>query len=231
MTVLGIETATRVCGAALAVEGKTVAHMQEEGRNIHAGRLMEQVEEVMRASGVSARGLDGIAVSIGPGSFTGLRIGLSVAKGLAFARGTPLLGVPTLSALAERIVREGSPADGGLLLAALEARRGEVYCQLFTVIEGGARPVSEVRDRTLGEVAELIAGRDCLVTGEGAEIVAALSAGGGGPRLRLAEAHLSRSSAAVVALMGEELLLRGEHAEAALLEPQYIKEFFFRTRP
>jgi tRNA threonylcarbamoyladenosine biosynthesis protein TsaB len=126
MNVLGIETATGVCGAALAVNGVIAAVEEIDRQKIHAEKLVSLVTAVLRAGGITPRDLDGIAVSIGPGSFTGLRIGLSAAKGLAYATGVPLLAVPTLEALANRAERDGILPSEGWLCAALDAR-GEPF--------------------------------------------------------------------------------------------------------
>jgi len=93
---LQIETATQVCSAALSVNGKTVALKELAAQNIHAGSLTLFIEEVMKKAGVAYADLDAVAVSSGPGSYTGLRIGVSTAKGICFAVDRPLIGISTL---------------------------------------------------------------------------------------------------------------------------------------
>jgi tRNA threonylcarbamoyladenosine biosynthesis protein TsaB len=231
MSVLGIETATMVCAAAVASQGKILAESAVEERNIHAERVMSIIDDVLRRAGVSPRGLGAVAVSIGPGSFTGLRIGLSVAKGLAAAAEKPLVAVPTLEALARRVAR---PEDSGTrVLSLLDARRDEVYCQLFVCKEGSIEGCDEPQDLTLREVARLIGEQPVFVTGEGAGKFRAFMESSRPdlrPFVRFAEGPASRCSAATVALMGEELLGLGRIEDAAVLEPSYIKEFFFKTR-
>lgn len=231
MSVLGIETATMVCAAAIASGGKILAEAAVEERNIHAERLMSLIDEVLRQTGVSPQQLDAIAVSIGPGSFTGLRIGLSVAKGLAYATGKPLVAVPTLETLARRAV--GLGVAHPLILPLLDARRDEVYCQFFTARDGNVRALDEPHDRTLEQVGVEIGERDVLVTGDASDKFRAFIESGR-PELRRVVRFVGRPnsqcSGSTVAVMGEELSARGITDDPSLLEPRYIKEFFFKTR-
>jgi tRNA threonylcarbamoyladenosine biosynthesis protein TsaB len=230
MRILGIETATLVCGAALVEKKKVLADIWVEEKNIHAERLMAQVGTALEEAHLAIEEIDGIALSIGPGSFTGLRIGASVAKGLAFATGKPVAAVPTLSSLAERIIRSGGDNEGKLLLPVLDARRGEVYCQMFEVRDGKAMPLSDPQDLTIERAAALGGDQTVVVTGEAAGKMLSLPAPGGRRRLLAADPQIARCSGGIVALMGEEMLERGEKVDTGELEPQYIKEFYFRQR-
>lgn len=100
-TILQLETATQTCSAALSVNGKTIALKEQTAQNIHAGSLTLFIEEAMQQAGLTYKDLDAIAVSKGPGSYTGLRIGVSTAKGLCFALGKPLLAIDTLKMMAQ----------------------------------------------------------------------------------------------------------------------------------
>ena len=226
MNVLGIETATAVCGAALVRDGELAAEsFFDEGR-VHAEKLMGQIIAVLGPAGVA--GLGGIAVSIGPGSFTGLRIGVSVAKGIAFARGIPLVGVPTLEALALRASSIDRLEKGTVLLAALDARRDEVYCQLFEVTDRGPVPLRDATDMTLGALAVELAGRPVRVTGDASARVIAWP--GIPPGVESVSHGALRCGAASVAVLGARLLRAGKADDPSALEPRYIKEFFLRTR-
>jgi tRNA threonylcarbamoyladenosine biosynthesis protein TsaB len=232
LKVLGIETATLVCGAAVVVDRRVVADHWIEEKNIHAERLVSLIGEAMEQAGLANADLDGIAVSAGPGSFTGLRIGVSVAKGLAYAIERPLVAIPTLIALAERIVRDSDPPYSGYVLPVLRARRDEIYCQLLEASDGTLRSLWPPRDATLGQLPGLVEDHDVLVTGEGAN---KLGIGlwfppEAGKSVRVADPELARCSAGIIALLGVEALERGEVADLAEIEPQYIKEFYFRTR-
>ncbi|MFQ5799800.1 MAG: tRNA (adenosine(37)-N6)-threonylcarbamoyltransferase complex dimerization subunit type 1 TsaB, partial [Bacteroidota bacterium] len=125
MKVLGIETATGVCGVAVVEEEVLLAERWSSEQHIHSERIVRSVQVVLSESHLELREVDVIAVSIGPGSFTGLRIGLSAAKGLCYASGKPLVAVPTLDALAHRVV--GLCEEGKIVCTVLDAKRDEVY--------------------------------------------------------------------------------------------------------
>jgi len=126
--ILNIETATKNCSVALAKAGKTILckEIAEEGYS-HAERLHVFIEEIIKEAGITFQDLSAIAVSQGPGSYTGLRIGVSAAKGLCFALNIPLIAVDTLQVLAS----QASVSDG-LIIPMLDARRMEVYSAIFT---------------------------------------------------------------------------------------------------
>ena len=229
MILLGIETATTVCAAALVRDGSVMEEALLDSQNVHDERLVGQVDEVLRRAGIGIGSVDAIAVSIGPGSFTGLRIGVSVAKGLAYAAALPVIGVPTLAALAHHAAAVDALPAGTSLLAALDARRDEVYCQLFTGERDHLAPAWDAAAMTVGELRQLIGGRKILVAGNGAHKVI----GGEGapiPEARAASPEASQCSAAAVALLGGAMMQAGARDDAATLEPRYIKEFFLKTR-
>lgn len=126
MRILAIDTATWNCSVALVRDGVVLAERAERTTSNHAGTLPRLVAETMAAARERLERDDAIAVTIGPGSFTGLRIALSFAKGLAFAGGYRLVGVPTLDALA--VV---APRSAGRLCAVLDARKREVYAAVY----------------------------------------------------------------------------------------------------
>ncbi len=125
--ILNIETATKNCSVALAKEGKTILckKIVEEGYS-HAERLHVFIEEIMTESKVALTDLVAIAVSQGPGSYTGLRIGVSAAKGLCFALDIPLIATDTLQTLASQV-----QVQNGLIIPMIDARRMEVYSAIF----------------------------------------------------------------------------------------------------
>jgi tRNA threonylcarbamoyladenosine biosynthesis protein TsaB len=126
--ILNIETATKNCSVALAKEGKTILckEIAEEGYS-HAERLHVFIEEVINEAEIQLKDLVAVAVSQGPGSYTGLRIGVSAAKGLCYALNIPLIATDTLQALASK----ASIADG-LIVPMIDARRMEVYSAIFS---------------------------------------------------------------------------------------------------
>jgi tRNA threonylcarbamoyladenosine biosynthesis protein TsaB len=125
--ILNIETATKNCSVALAKEGKTVLckEIAEEGYS-HAERLHVFIEDIIKEAGIRLQDLSAVAVSQGPGSYTGLRIGVSTAKGLCYALGIPLIAVDTLRVLASQVT-----VSSGLIIPMIDARRMEVYSAVF----------------------------------------------------------------------------------------------------
>ncbi|WP_264565559.1 tRNA (adenosine(37)-N6)-threonylcarbamoyltransferase complex dimerization subunit type 1 TsaB [Flavobacterium sp. N3904] len=126
--ILNIETATKNCSVALANEGKTILckEIAEEGYS-HAERLHVYIEEIIKETGITLRDLAAVAVSQGPGSYTGLRIGVSAAKGLCYALNIPLIAVDTLETLASQV-----SVVEGLIVPMIDARRMEVYSAVFS---------------------------------------------------------------------------------------------------
>jgi len=119
--ILAIETSTSACSVALGLGDDLIFKRSQVGNNIHSQVLLTMVQEVLEEASFSVNGLNAVAVGQGPGSFTGLRIGVGVAQGIAYGVGCPMIGVSSLMALAFQSREEG------LVIAALDARMGEVY--------------------------------------------------------------------------------------------------------
>ena len=152
--ILNIETATKNCSVSLAKEGKTILtkEIAEQGYS-HAERLHVFIEEILKESGITVRDLKAIAVSKGPGSYTGLRIGVSTAKGLCYALGIPLISLDTLQVLAKQVTIEN-----GIIVPMIDARRMEVYSAVF---DKNHQKIKEVQaevltDNSYAEVDETI---------------------------------------------------------------------------
>jgi tRNA threonylcarbamoyladenosine biosynthesis protein TsaB len=136
--ILNIETSTEVCSVLLAVDGKTVIEKESlEGLN-HSRLLSVYIEEIFRASNISPESVNAVAVSKGPGSYTGLRIGVSLAKGLCYALDKPLISIGTLDALGiytarniDKYTKEAGNSNNILLCPMIDARRMEVYTALY----------------------------------------------------------------------------------------------------
>lgn len=126
MKILAIDTATVACSAALMGDGEIMAARHVAMLRGHAEALLPMVDAVMTEAGVAYGALDLIATTVGPGSFTGLRVGLAAARGLALAGGLPIIGVTTLEALAHA----GEPGERSVV-AVINAHRDEVYYQIF----------------------------------------------------------------------------------------------------
>lgn len=126
MNLLAFETSTESCSVALLC-GEELTFRSELAPRRHAELVLPMAEELLAAAGIGKRQLDVLAVGRGPGAFTGVRLGVSVAQGLAFALGLPVLPVSSLAALAMQ-----APGEGGAILAVIDARMGEVYAGCFT---------------------------------------------------------------------------------------------------
>jgi len=126
MTFLGIETSTPCGSMALVDEDRVLAEWSLRVARSHSERLLPDLAHMLMSAGLEMNQIDGIAVTIGPGSFTGLRIGLTTAKALALASGKPIVGIPTLDVLAENV--SSSPL---LACPALDARRGEIFAAFY----------------------------------------------------------------------------------------------------
>lgn len=144
MYILNIETATKNCSVSLAKNGETILckEMAEQGYS-HAERLHVFIEEILLETGIKIQELNAIAVSKGPGSYTGLRIGVSAAKGFCYALDIPLISVDTLQVLAKQVV-----VENGLIVPMIDARRMEVYSAVF---DANHNKIMEVQAEILTE--------------------------------------------------------------------------------
>ncbi len=132
MRILAVDTTTPYGSAALVENGRPLAELGVEAPAGHSARLLGWVETLLRARGLDIRDVEGFAVSAGPGSFTGIRIGLSAVKALSAASGRPVAPVSTLDALALKLASSGD----GLVCPCLDAKKGEVYAALYAAEDG-----------------------------------------------------------------------------------------------
>jgi tRNA threonylcarbamoyladenosine biosynthesis protein TsaB len=180
-----------------------------------AETLLPAVAQVLEQAGVELADVEAFAISIGPGSFTGLRVGLATLKGLAFGTGRPAVAVPTLAALAF-----AAPDGEGPVIAALDARRGDVYAAAFDA--PGGRPLDWLPEGVYPAAALAAKLRaPCRVVGEGAALAAdALRAALGGGVALHPECVPTATS---VAQLGRRLLDAGEGGDPAALVPRYVR--------
>ena len=167
MRLLAIDTALEACSVGVAVaDGQPVIRSEVIARG-HAERLMGMIEAAMAEAGLAFADLDRVAVTVGPGSFTGLRVGIAAARGLALVTGSEVIGIGTLAVHAEDARFHIGPAP---ILAVLNAGRGEIYGQRFTA-DGAAEGPAEIGSPE--RFAALI-GRNTLIAGSGADALAAV---------------------------------------------------------
>ncbi len=233
MKVLAIETATSICGVAIADENTVLSERWTSEQHIHSEKIVGFVEQALSESDLTLREVDGIAVSIGPGSFTGLRIGLSAAKGLCYASSKPLAAVPTLDAVAHRIVDHCD--EGRTVCVVLDAKRDEVYCAWYE--KRGQWMEKKSGYQVLGREAfleTLESKASVMLTGEDAErsvehLKILKGENGVGREIVVAPRELSMASARSVASLGFKMLKEGRTSDLADLEPMYLKEFLIKT--
>jgi tRNA threonylcarbamoyladenosine biosynthesis protein TsaB len=169
MIVLGLDTSLGACSAAVTRDGETLAAIGEPMLRGHQERLATLVQDTLQASGVAFADLDRIGVTVGPGSFTGLRVGLAFAKGLGLALGRPCIGVGTLAALA------ASDPGPGLTGAVIDARRDQVYLQMFEADAPLMAPDVLPIEIAAARLAELWRGGPVRLTGPGAALLAGIA--------------------------------------------------------
>ncbi|MBP1775468.1 MAG: Peptidase glycoprotease [candidate division NC10 bacterium] len=217
MLVLGIETSTRQGGVAIIGAERVVCETVLNVEATHSERLLPAVDRALDEAGMTLEGLGGIAVSIGPGSFTGLRIGLSTAKGLAYATGLPLVGVPTLEAMAWTL-----PAARWQVCPVLDARKQEVYAALFRHEPEGLRRMMDDTAMAPEDLCRLIR-NPTLFLGDGVDAYAALFRERLGERMLLPPLASRGARPASVAELGRRRLLRGERDGPDSLVPRYLR--------
>lgn len=170
MLILGIESSARAASAALCRDGELLGQYYQCAGLTHSRTLLPMAEELLRGTDTALADIDGVAVSVGPGSFTGVRIGVAAVKGLCFGAEKPAVGVSTLEAMAWNGVNRG---EGALVCCCMDARRSQVYNALFTVRDG--KPERLVPDRaiSLEELAADLAARaeTPFLVGDGAMLV------------------------------------------------------------
>ena len=140
-TILHIETSTDVCSVAVSEDSQVIFHQEDHSGPNHAERLGTMVDEALSFTDNHAIPFDAVAVSCGPGSYTGLRIGVSMAKGICYGRDLKLIAVPTLELLCVPVLLREIPEEDALLCPMLDARRMEVYAGIY---DRGLKPVREI---------------------------------------------------------------------------------------
>jgi tRNA threonylcarbamoyladenosine biosynthesis protein TsaB len=221
--ILGIETATSICSVALVRDGKLLAIRESFGARDHSAALTTYISEIFNETGLSYPQMDAIAVSMGPGSYTGLRIGVSSAKGLCYALDKPLIAIDTLKSLAfqalQKIEHLRKNTENILLVPMLDARRMEVYTAIFDrnlqVIEAVNAHV--VTDDSFAAFSD----KEIVYFGDGASKCVSLFETKSNYTL-LEDIDLS---ALPVCLLAEKEYKVNNFADVAYCEPFYLKDF------
>ena len=210
MRVLAVETSSLAGGVALLDDERLVAEYLLDVSVTHSERLMAAIDRVLTDARWTARELGGLAVAVGPGSFTGLRIAVSTVKGLGLALRLPIAAVPTLDAMAAALPWAALP-----VCPALDARKGEVYASLYRWDGDAMRRQWEYLALSPAALAERLT-EPVIVAGDGAPVIRS-------PHARLLPPPRRLPSPACVGLLGLERLRRGETVAAAALAPLYLR--------
>jgi tRNA threonylcarbamoyladenosine biosynthesis protein TsaB len=210
MRVLAVETSSLAGGVALLDDERLIAEYVLDVSVTHSERLMAAIDRVLGDARWTPRMLDALAVAVGPGSFTGLRIAVSTVKGLAMALGVPIAAVPTLDAMAATVPWAALP-----VCPVLDARKGEVYASLYRWGGEGMRRewdyLALAPDALAARLSEPV-----ILLGDGAAVVRS-------PHARAVPPPRRAPSPACVGALGLERLRRGDTVAAAALEPIYLR--------
>lgn len=221
MKILALETSAKSVSVAVTEDGVPLASSYQNTGLTHSRTLMPLLDAMLTSSGLELQDMDALAVAAGPGSFTGLRIGVSALKGLAWAAEKPCCGVSTLEAMARNLAHMDA-----LIVCAMDARRNQVYNALFRARGGALERLTP--DRAIGieklakELADISAETGKIVVGDGAQLCYTdlLEQG---VSCTLAPSALRMQNAVGVALCAEEMVRRGETTSARDLVPVYLR--------
>ncbi len=218
--ILHIETATDLCSVAVSEDGQTIFKQESDGGAAQAQRLGSMVDEALSFTDSHAIPFDAVSVSCGPGSYTGLRIGVSMAKGVCYGRNLPLIALPTLEVLCVPVLLQHDDLpDDALLCPMIDARRMEVYCALYT---RSLKPVSETEAKVIDadSFRDVLAQRPVWFFGGGAEKCKGV--------IQHPNAHFIdgiRPLARYMAPLAEKKHANADFSDVAYFEPFYLKDF------
>lgn len=242
MRIIGIDTATTAASVALVDNGLLISEKSNpsrppvnngdrpNGKSNHAETILPLLQSLLESTGISLQDINGLALSIGPGSFTGLRIGLSTVKGLAYGSGVPVVGVSTLLAQAARVTHYDGP-----ICTLLDARKNEVYAAVFEKAGDTVHRLSEDSVASAAGIIEIIRplanGAPCLMVGDGAVVYEQLLLQqlGGGALFQTGD--FSSSVAAAVARLSEHRFRSNDVDNLGSLTPVYLRRSEAELKP
>ncbi len=214
--ILALDTATSVGSVALCAAERIVVSRYFDVGLQHSQRLFSEVEAALGAVDMDIEGVRAVAVAIGPGSFTGLRIGLSAAKGLCLAAGKDLVTVSTLAALAARLPFARRP-----VCTVLDARKREVYAALYDTATGVPTELAPARAIAPAQLAQERVDAPTIFTGDGARAYRELLAGN--PAAQFAPLSCAYPDAGTIGWLALAKLKKGQTADLVSVEPDYLR--------
>ena len=216
--IIYIETSTALCSTALSVDGRIVSERRDSERR-HASLPAPFVNEMLDEQGLSVKDCDAVCVGMGPGSYTGLRVGVSTAKGLCFGAGIPMIAVGSLDTLVWQAIGRGLLPDGCRhIVPMIDARRMEVYTAVFSV-DGSQITETEPKVVDAGSFSDILSEGPVLFIGDGASKCSPVLTS---PNAFFVQACPEASSMLVPA---EKKLAASLFEDTAYFEPFYLKEF------
>lgn len=220
MRILGIESSSLVASAAVVEDGVMLAEYTVNHKKTHSQTLLPMIDEMFRMLGIGLETVDAVAVSGGPGSFTGLRIGSATAKGFGLALAKPLIHVPTVDAMAYNLY-----GASGLICPIMDARRNQVYTGIYR-FEKEFQTVMPQDAMDVGELAEKLNGfgERVIFLGDGVPVYGAQLAEKLTVPFDFAPAHANRQRAAAVAALGAVYFAEGKTETAAEHKPDYLRK-------
>lgn len=238
MSVLGIDTSTPACGVAIVSGGRLLASAAVDLPRAHAERLLPMIHACIAGAGDEGAGIEAVAVASGPGSFTGLRIGFSSAKGICLGRSASLVAVPTFDAWAWSAARERALQAGSRILAVMGAGREDAYAGSYRVSKEGAKPEGPPGVYAFGELGRLAAaspvpgttadpGGVLIIADDPARAAAWFP---GIPPASIRAADGGGNPAVAVAMLGERMFRSGATADLRSAEPAYLKNFSYTLK-
>ena len=219
MLILAFETSAKSCSAAIHDGTKLLAESYQNSGLTHSQTLMVMAEDLLKVCGKCAADVTHLAVAAGPGSFTGIRIGVAAAKGFGWGAEKPVYGVSTLEAMAL-----GLGVSDGHICACMDARRNQVYNAIFLAENGAMTRISEVRAIALSELKQELEHIDGPIhlVGDGAAL-AYRQLSGDLPELILPPEYRQHQRASGVAVAALNAMSRGEPGDGAALQPNYLR--------
>jgi len=221
--ILNIETSTRVCSVALGRDGALSFVKETKVDRSHASSITVFIEEILSNEEIALRDLDAISVSKGPGSYTGLRIGVSTAKGLCYSLGIPLIAINSLKSIAQAYLSKNNDTDL-LLCPMIDARRMEVYTAIYS---NGLKLIEPSRAEIVNEksFAEKLNTGKMIFIGEGSEKCKQLFEGHKNASFESKDSISARS----MVPLSEKAFIKNKFEDVAYFEPFYLKDFVVGT--
>lgn len=217
MNILGIETSTKTGSVAVMNRHRLVCQYTLSIEVTHSERLMATVDRVLKDARMSLKDISGFAVSIGPGSFTGLRVGIATVKGLAFATGLPVAAVPTLKALAWNLYYSSYP-----ICPLQDAKKKEFYAAVYRFEGASLIQTMDERAISIAELSRMMTG-SVVFTGEASVVFRSEIEGVFGTRAKFAPRSHCLPSAASVAEIGFNMIAEGQTTALDDLVPMYVR--------